>query len=86
MLRYSHGQGNWPGMRLDENMAIFPPVLLIRRNHIILKLAAAGATSPETAVTLAEAGVMNSNAFKRLTNYLVGRGVIQRTADGRYYK
>ena len=67
-------------------MAFFPPVLLIRRNHIILKLAAAGATSPETAVTLVEAGVINTNTFKRLTDYLVKRGVIQRTADGRYYQ
>ena len=67
-------------------MAFFPPVLLIRRNLIILKLAAAGATSPETAVTLAEAGVINSNTFRRLTDLLVGRGVIQRTTDGRYYR
>ena len=66
-------------------MAFFPPVLLIRRNHIMLKLAAAGANSPETAVTLAEAGVMNSKGFKRFTDFLVGRGIIHRTEDGKYY-
>lgn len=67
-------------------MAFFPPVLLIRRNYIILKLAAAGATSPETAVTLSEAGVIHSNAIRRLNDFLVRRGVIKKTEDGRYYR
>ena len=67
-------------------MVIFPPVLLIRRNQIILRLAAAGAESPDTAVTLADAGIIHSNGFRRLTDFLVRRGISQRTADGRYYK
>ncbi len=67
-------------------MAFFPPVLLIRRNLILLKLAEAKAETPETAVTLAEAGVINPNGFKRFSNFLVRRGVIRRTDDGRYYK
>ncbi len=67
-------------------MAFFPRVLLIRRNHIILMLAAAGATSAETAVTLPEAGAASPKAFRRFTEFLVRRGVIRKTADGRYYK
>lgn len=67
-------------------MAFFPPVLLIRRNLILLKLAAAGATNPETAVTLNEANGLSTNGFRRFTDFLVRRGVIHRTADGRYYK
>ena len=67
-------------------MAFFPPVLLIRRNLIVLKLAQAGATDPESAVTLAEAGVTNPNGFRRLNDVLVARGVISRTTDGRYYR
>ena len=38
-------------------MAFFPPIPLIRRNVIIRKLKASGATSEETAKTLIEAGV-----------------------------
>ena len=37
-------------------MAFFPPLPLIRKNVIIKKLRACGATSEESAKTLAEAG------------------------------
>ena len=44
-------------------MAFFPPIPLIRRNAIIKKLKTSGATSAESAKTLAEAGVINPNGF-----------------------
>ena len=66
-------------------MAFFPPIPLIRRNDIVKRLRACGAVSAETAKTLAEAGVINPNAFKRITERLVQTGVIKRTEEGRYY-
>ena len=66
-------------------MAFFPPIPLIRRNLIIRKLRACGATSEQTAKTLAEAGVLNPDGFRRITERLVDNGTIHRTADGRYY-
>lgn len=66
-------------------MSFFPPIPLIRTRVIVHRLTACGATSEETAKTLAEAGVINPNAFKRITERLVSMGVIHRTPDGRYY-
>ena len=66
-------------------MAFFPPIPLIRRNVIVRRLRACGATSAETARTLADAGILNPNAFKRITELLVAHGTIHRTPDGRYY-
>ena len=66
-------------------MAFFPPIPLIRRNVILKSLRNSGAVSEETAKTLAEAGVINPNGFKRITETLVKWGVIHRTSDGRYY-
>ena len=66
-------------------MAFFPPIPLIRRNVIIRKLKACGATSVETAKTLTEAGVINPNGFKRITDMLVETNVIHKTVDGKYY-
>ena len=66
-------------------MAFFPPIPLIRRNHIIQQLGACGATSPETAKTLSEAGVINPNRFKRITDRLVKTGEIKKTEDNKYY-
>ncbi|MBP1547415.1 MAG: hypothetical protein J6A37_12580 [Oscillospiraceae bacterium] len=66
-------------------MAFFPPIPLIRRNVIIKKLKACGATSAESAKTLAEAGVINPNGFKRITDKLVETNVIHKTVDGKYY-
>ena len=65
-------------------MAFFPPIALIRRNHIVKKLKACGAVSEETAKTLAEAGIVNPDGFRRITDRLISSGVIHRTADGRY--
>lgn len=66
-------------------MAFFPPIPLIRRNHIIRQLRACGATSPETARTLAEAGVINPNGFKRITERLVKTGEIKTTGNNKFY-
>ena len=66
-------------------MAFFPPIPLIRRNVIIRKLMACGATSVETAKTLTEAGVINPNGFKRITDMMVETNVIHKTVDGKYY-
>ena len=66
-------------------MAFFPPIPLIRRNLIIKKLKDCGAISVETAKTLPEAGVINPNRFKRITDKLVETNVIHKTADGKYY-
>ena len=66
-------------------MAFFPPIPLIRRNVIIRKLMACGATSVETAKTLTAAGVINPNGFKRITDMLVETNVIHKTVDGKYY-
>ena len=66
-------------------MAFFPPIPLIRRNVIVKQLTACGATSESTAKSLAEAGVINPNGFKRITDRLVSAGVIHKTQDGKYY-
>lgn len=66
-------------------MAFFPPVPLIRRNAVVKKLRESGAISAETAKTLAEAGVINPDGFKRITDSMVKTGVIHKTADGKYY-
>ena len=66
-------------------MAFFPPIPLIRRNVIVKKLKACCATSEESAKTLAEAGVINPNGFKRVTEKLVETNIIHKTSDGKYY-
>lgn len=69
----------------EITMAFFAPIPLIRKNHIIARLQETGAFSAETSKTLAEAGVINPNGFKRITERLVKTGAIKRTGDGRYY-
>ena len=66
-------------------MTFFPPIPLIRRNAIIKRLKACGATSAETAKTLAEAGVINPNGFRCITDRLVQTNSIHKTDDGKYY-
>lgn len=66
-------------------MALFPPIPLVRKNLIVKKLTACGADSEARARTLAEAGVINPNGFRRVTDRLVRMGIIHRTPDGRYY-
>ena len=64
---------------------IYPPIPLIRQKVIVRKLKASGAVSAETAKTLSEAGVFNPNAFARITERMVIKGIIKRTSDGKYY-
>ena len=52
---------------------------------IIGKLRACGAVSAETALTLADAGVRNPDGFSHITDWLVRKGMLKRTPDGRYY-
>ena len=66
-------------------MAFFPPISLIRRNVMIKRLKAIGATSAESAKTLAEAGVIHPNGFKRITDKLVKENIIHKTGDGKYF-
>ena len=66
-------------------MAFFPPIPLIRRNIILKRLKTCGAVSEQTAKNLADAGVINPNGFKRITETLVRQGIIHKTSDGRYY-
>jgi hypothetical protein len=66
-------------------MAFFPPIPLIRKNHLLNKLRQCGATSETTARTLADAGVLRPHAFARVTEKMVRDQLLQRTADGRYY-
>ncbi len=63
----------------------FPPIPLIRRNVIVNKLRKCGAVSAETAKTFAEAGVINLNGFKRITDVMLKKGIIKKTADGKYF-
>lgn len=64
---------------------MFPPIPLIRRNHILSKLRSCGAVSAETAKTFKEAGIINPNAFMSITERLVKMGAIIRISGERYY-
>lgn len=67
-------------------MIFIPPVPLIRKRMIIKKLSQSNALSPGTAVTFAEAGVINPNAFRPVTRMLVKQGrIIEVENTGRYY-
>ncbi|MBP5604085.1 MAG: hypothetical protein J6X60_00875 [Ruminiclostridium sp.] len=51
------------------------------KNH----LAKHGARSEPTAKTLSEIGIVRSQIFDWTADIMVSRGLIGRTADGRYY-
>lgn len=55
--------------------------VVARQNRCLRAFHAAGATSPDSARTLADLHLRNSWVFRRM----VARGVISRTADGRFY-
>ena len=65
-------------------MAYFPPIPVIRRNHIIDRLRICHAFSKESALTLREAGVINPDGFKRITELLCRRGILIKTGE-KYY-
>lgn len=64
---------------------IYPPITVIRQKVIVRKLRASGAVSEEKAKTLAEAGVLNPNAFARITERMIKKGTIKKTSNGKYY-
>lgn len=66
-------------------MAFFPPIPLIRKKLIIKKLTECNAFSEETAITFAEAGIINPNGFNKVNEKLVKQKVLIRTKDGKYY-
>lgn len=72
-------------MKRGGLMAIIMSGGFYRRGMILNRLRKCGAVSEETAKTLAEAGVPNPNGLSRYTERLVQKGVIKKTADGRYY-
>ena len=49
-------------------MAFFPPIPLIRKNHIIKKLTESNAFSEETAKTFSGAGIINPNGFNKIND------------------
>lgn len=66
-------------------MSFIPPIALVRKNTILKKLKACGAVSEETAMTLYEAGVINTDGFMRITEKLLNKGIIKKTTNGKYY-
>ncbi len=67
-------------------MAVFTSsAFALRRKLIFDALARCGARTPETAKTLAEAGVENPDLFEEYTEKLVLYEVICRNPDGKYY-
>ena len=67
-------------------MAVFTSsAFALRRKLIVDALDRCGARTPETAKTLAEAGVENPDLFEEYTEKLVWLEVIRGTADGTYY-
>ncbi|MBR6948850.1 MAG: hypothetical protein IKH54_01525 [Bacilli bacterium] len=63
----------------------FPPIPLIRKNHIINKLTKCKAFSEDTAVTFLEAGIINPNGFKKVNDKLISDNILVRTKDNKYY-
>ncbi|MCH5209183.1 MAG: hypothetical protein J1F04_09875 [Oscillospiraceae bacterium] len=61
------------------------PALLLRRKIIVDRLTECNAFSEENAVTMQAAGVFNPNGFKRFNRFLVYKGILGVTSDGRYY-
>lgn len=59
------------------------PVALIRRKRIVKRLMNAGAVSPDTAKTLAEAGVFKGSGF--MISRLEARGILVSAGNERYY-
>ncbi len=63
----------------------FPPIPLIRKRRIIQKLTEHKAFSAETAVSFKEAGIINPNAFGKITQKLVNDNVIKKAENNKYY-
>ncbi len=61
------------------------PAFLLRQKMILKKLKNCGAISEDSAKTLEEAGVFNPNAFAKITDDLVHKRKIAKTAFHKYY-
>ena len=59
--------------------------LLLRKKIIVKKLRECGAVSEESAKTLEEAGVLNPNAFPKVTENLVKQNILVKTQSDKYY-
>ena len=57
----------------------------IRCKKIKKALLYANATSAESAVFLHETGIKSPNAFKNANKFLIKKGQIAKTEDGKYY-
>ena len=67
-------------------MAVFTSsAFALRRKLITDALEKCGARTPETAKTLAEAGVENPDLFEEYTEKLVLYEVLRKTPEGKYY-
>lgn len=62
-----------------------PPFAIIRRKTIIRKLKEHGAVCENTAVRMEDAGIAFPHNFRFVTARMLSRGIMQKTADGRYY-
>ena len=63
----------------------FPPIPLIRKKIIIKKLTKNNAISEENAKTFAEAGIINPNGFKKVTEKMIEQQILIKTKEGKYY-
>lgn len=63
----------------------FPPIPLIRKKIIIKKLTKNNVISEENAKTFAEAGIINSNGFKKVTEKMIEQQLLIKTKEGKYY-
>ena len=60
----------------------FPPIPLIRKKIIIKKLTKNNAISEENAKTFAEAGIINPNGFKKVTEKMIEQQILIKTKEG----
>lgn len=60
-----------------------PPISVIRRKKIIKRLIIAGAVTPETAITLDEAGIFNGIGL--IIYRLEDHGILIKVNNDRYY-
>lgn len=63
----------------------FPPIPLIRKKIIIKKLTKNNAISEENAKAFAEAGIINPNGFKKVTEKMIEQQILIKTKEGKYY-
>lgn len=61
------------------------PTFKLRQKLILEKLKECGAVSEESAKTLEEAGVINPNAFPKITEDLVNKKKLVKTESQKYY-